>query len=278
MVKPLNKWRKQTVLKQRLITAGILVPLLLAAILYAHPDVLFGLLVFVLGLAANEWQGLIPVVTRLQQVVFWGVLVTCFVLCWLWFSVWLVVGMCLWAMVIIAVLTYPASARVWGRPWLVAAWGCVCLPLVGVAAMKLYQQPHGAGLIIYVFALVSVADSGAYFVGKAIGRHALIPKVSAGKTIEGALGGLLLPMIVAGITALLWTPSAYVKWFVLALVTAAISMFGDLVISMLKRRQKLKDTGALLPGHGGVLDRTDSVIAALPCFYMGFYVMSLVLS
>jgi phosphatidate cytidylyltransferase len=265
-------------LKQRLITAAILVPLLLAVILYADVRVLLGLLLFVLGLAAYEWQGLIPVDNRVKQMIFWGALGGASLFCWLCFPVWLVVGIILWGLVIAAVVTYPASQRIWGRAWVVALWGCVCLPLMAISAIKLYQQPHGAGLIIYVFALVSVADSGAYFVGKFLGRHALIPKVSAGKTIEGALGGLLLPMGVAAIGVWLWAPSSYVTWFGLALVTTVISMFGDLVISMLKRRQKLKDTGALLPGHGGVLDRTDSVIAALPCFYLGFYYSSLVLS
>ncbi|MDF1646355.1 MAG: phosphatidate cytidylyltransferase [Legionellaceae bacterium] len=258
-------------LKKRIITAAVLVPLLLFSILYAHPFVLLGLLVFTVGLAAYEWQNLIPILNRSHQIVFWGGLIASACICLMWFSVWLSMGLFLWLLVMCAVLTYPASQRVWGAPWLVAILGCVFLPLMGVSAIGLYQQPHGAGLIIYVLALVSVSDSGAYFVGNLIGKHALIPRVSSGKTIEGALGGLLFPMIVASIGAWIWSPGAYFKWFGLALVTVIVSIFGDLSISMLKRRRHLKDTGSILPGHGGVLDRLDSILAALPWFYVGLY-------
>ncbi|MDX2345897.1 MAG: phosphatidate cytidylyltransferase [Legionella sp.] len=258
-------------LKKRLITAAILVPLLLFSILYAHPYVLLGLLLFVLGLAAYEWQYLIPLVTYYQQGLFWGLLVLSALLCYVWFSAWLSLGLLLWIAVILAVITYPASQRMWGSPWIVAFLGCVFLPLIGVSALGLYQQPHGAGLIIYVFALVSVSDSGAYFVGKFVGKHALIPKVSSGKTIEGAIGGLLLPLGVAFVGAWMWPPQNKIMWFGLALVTVVISMFGDLAISMLKRRQHLKDTGSILPGHGGVLDRLDSLLAALPWFCAGYF-------
>ncbi len=258
-------------LKKRLITAAILVPLLLFAILYAHPLVLLGLLVFALGLAANEWQVLIPVLTIPHRAIFWGLLVVATLVCWLCFAFWLAMGLLTWAFVVLAILTYPASQRVWGFPWLVALLGCVFFPLVGVSAAGLYQQSHGAGLIIYVLALVSISDSGAYFVGNWLGKHALIPRVSSGKTIEGALGGLLLPMGVALIGYIMWSPASAPIWFGLAALTVVMSMFGDLTVSMLKRRQHLKDTGTLLPGHGGVLDRLDSLLSALPLFYAGYY-------
>ncbi len=258
-------------LKQRLITAAILVPLLLFSILYAHPFVLFGLILFVIGLAASEWQHLIPISSRLYQALFWTALIASGFLCFFWFSAWATMGLLCWVLVMLAVVTYPVSERVWGSPWLVAFLGCVFLPLLGVSAAGLYQKSHGAGLIIYVLALVSVSDSGAYFSGKLFGKHALIRHVSAGKTIEGAVGGLLLPMGVAWIGLCLWSPHDKWLWFGLALVTVVVSMFGDLAISMLKRRQHLKDTGSILPGHGGVLDRLDSVLAALPWFYVGYY-------
>ena len=258
-------------LKKRLITAAILVPLVLAAILYGHPFVLIGLLLFVLALAVDEWLGLVPLKGRRYQIMAWGVLAAGILLCVIWFPVWLVLGLVFWALVMLAVLSYPASQRIWGMPWLVALLGGVFLPLMGVTAAALYQQPHGPGLIIYVLALVSVSDSGAYFTGNFVGEHALIPQVSSGKTIEGALGGLLLPMGVAAVGAWIWSPDSLWLWFGLALVTVVVSMFGDLSISMLKRRCHLKDTGTLLPGHGGVLDRLDSLLAALPWFYVGLY-------
>lgn len=257
-------------LKRRLITAAILVPLVLFAILYAHPFVLLGLLVFVLGLAANEWVVLIPLSAMQNKLAFFTVLIFFAALCFWGFWVWLLVGLCIWILVMIAIVTYPTSERIWGASWVVWVFGCIALPLLGVSALKLYQSPHGPGLIIYVLALVSVSDSGAYFVGRFLGKHALIPQVSSGKTIEGAFGGLILPMGVAALGAWIWSPFDLPLWFELAFFTVVVSIFGDLSISMLKRRCCLKDTGKLLPGHGGILDRLDSLLAALPWFYAGF--------
>ncbi len=257
-------------LKKRLITAAILVPLVLFAILYAHPLVLLGLLVFALGLAANEWASLIPLKSVRTKFVFFATLIVSAVLCFFGFWLWLLLGLFVWGLMMLAIMTYPASERVWGMSWFVWLLGCIFLPLLGVSAAKLYLNAHGAGLIIYVLALVSVSDSGAYFAGRLLGKHALIPHVSSGKTIEGALGGLILPMGVAAIGAWIWSPHDLPIWFGIALITVVVSIFGDLAISMLKRRCHLKDTGNLLPGHGGILDRLDSLLAALPWFYAGF--------
>jgi phosphatidate cytidylyltransferase len=261
----------KTTLKKRIITASVLVPLVLLALLYAHEYVLLGLLMGVLTAAEQEWENLIPLSAPRYHALFLIGFFACLFCCLVWFAVSLTVGLVLWCLVILAILTYPASQRVWGFPWVVGAVGCVFIPLAGVSAIGLYQQEHGAWLVIYVLALVVVADSGAYFVGKLWGKHPLIPRVSSGKTIEGALGGLLLPLGVAWGAGLVWSPYSWPLWFALALGTAVISMFGDLSISMLKRRCHVKDTGSLLPGHGGVLDRLDSVLAALPWFYIGFY-------
>ncbi|MCH9755848.1 MAG: phosphatidate cytidylyltransferase [Gammaproteobacteria bacterium] len=258
-------------LKKRLITAAILVPLVLFAILYANYWVLLGLLAFVFGLASDEWGNLTPVSSLRERAIFLIVLFLGVVVCFAWFKIWLVLGLVLWCLMFLAVITYPTSQRIWGFSWCVALLAMVFLPLASVSAIGLYQQPHGPGLIVYVLALVGVSDSGAYFVGNFLGKHALIPHVSSGKTIEGALGGLILPMGVASVGAWIWSPGAYLSWFGLALVTVVVSMFGDLLISMLKRRRHLKDTGSLLPGHGGVLDRLDSLLAALPWFYVGLY-------
>ena len=91
--------------------------------------------------------------------------------------------------------------------------------------------------------------------------------MSPGKTIEGSLGGCVFVFLIAGLAALYFQPVHLLSWFVVALFTALISMLGDLFISMLKRRSGVKDTGHIIPGHGGVLDRLDSLIAALPLFF-----------
>jgi phosphatidate cytidylyltransferase len=110
---------------------------------------------------------------------------------------------------------------------------------------------------------------GAYLVGKKWGKHKLIPQVSPGKSWEGALGGFILSMLIGALGYSYFHPVDMMAWFILAALTVTASMFGDLFISILKRRSHLKDTGALIPGHGGILDRLDSLLAGLPLFYFG---------
>jgi len=137
----------------------------------------------------------------------------------------------------------------------------------------LHQRSHGSDLIVYLLCLVWAADIGAYLAGKCWGRHKLIPRVSPGKTVEGMMGGFLLTMLVAFVAYWYFRPVYSFLWFVIAAGIMLISLLGDLFISMLKRRRNLKDTGQIFPGHGGVLDRLDSLIAALPLFYLGLHFM-----
>lgn len=262
-------------LRKRFITALILMPLVLLALLFAHPLLLAIMVLAVLAVGAWEWFALIPLVKTWHQVLYGVLLILCLGACLVWFPLWIMSSLVLWLAIILAVLTYPRSEVVWGRPVVVGFLGALLLPLSGCVLAALYENVYGIGLIIYVLGLVIAADSGAYFAGNLWGKHALIPKVSSGKTIEGSLGGLVLPMLVAWGGALVWSPVSWGAWFGLALATTVMSMFGDLFISMLKRRSHVKDTGSLLPGHGGVLDRIDSLLAALPCFYIGLYYLPL---
>jgi len=258
-------------LRKRLLTAVILMPLVLFALLYAHPFILVIMVLAVLAVGTWEWLALIPLVKTWHRMLYGVLLMLSFGACLKWFSAWIITSIMAWILMVLAVLTYPRSEVIWGRPVVVGLTGILLLPLSGCVLAAMYQHVYGIGLIIYVLGLVIAADSGAYFAGNLWGKHALIPKVSSGKTIEGSLGGLLLPMLVAWIGALVWSPASWVAWFGLALMTTVMSMFGDLLVSMLKRRSHVKDTGSLLPGHGGVLDRIDSLLAALPCFYIGFH-------
>jgi CDP-diglyceride synthetase len=262
-------------LKKRFATAVILIPLVLLALLYAHPFFLAAMVLLVLALGAWEWFALIPLKKIWHMVLYGVLLILSLGACVIWFSVWIMISLVAWLAIIAAILTYPRSEVVWGRPVIVGLLGLLLLPLAGCVLAALYENLYGIGLIVYVLGLVIAADSGAYFAGNLWGKHKLIPKVSSGKTIEGSIGGVLLPMLVAWVGALIWSPMSWLAWFGLALATTVMSMFGDLFISMLKRRSHIKDTGKLLPGHGGVLDRIDSLLAALPCFYIGFYFLPL---
>ena len=128
---------------------------------------------------------------------------------------------------------------------------------------------NGAYLYLLVFAAAWITDSGAYFTGVAFGKHKLIPDVSPKKTVEGAVGGVAFCIAVMALYAFIagkmsgLTPN-YLAFIVCGLILSIVSMIGDLVMSLLKRKHGIKDYGVLFPGHGGVLDRFDSVIACAP--------------
>jgi phosphatidate cytidylyltransferase len=118
--------------------------------------------------------------------------------------------------------------------------------------------------VVLILALVSLADTGAYFAGNAWGRHKLAPSISPGKTREGAVGGLAVALVYAIICGAFVEGIAWVPYLFSAALIAVLSIVGDLFESALKRQAGAKDSGTLLPGHGGILDRIDSATATLP--------------
>jgi phosphatidate cytidylyltransferase len=174
-----------------------------------------------------------------------------------------------WLVALAAVLTFPRSFR----PALVAVTGFVVLLPSWLLLARLHAGvPHGPGLAMTLLAIVWAADVGAYAFGRLFGRTKLAPAVSPGKTLEGMAGGLLLAALAAGVAAaLLGLPVARVA--TLGVATALVSVLGDLTQSMFKRNVGLKDSGRLLPGHGGVLDRIDSLTAAIPLFAGGLWLL-----
>jgi len=144
------------------------------------------------------------------------------------------------------------------------AQGAAVLWLAWCAAVWLRVE-HGAGVALGALAVVWAADSGAYFAGKRFGKRRLAPAISPGKTVAGLVGGLAAALTIAALLAA--ADAAQTRWWlVAALVAALFSVVGDLYESSLKRRAGVKDSGGLLPGHGGILDRIDGLIAALPPF------------
>jgi len=144
----------------------------------------------------------------------------------------------------------------------------VGLSLVCLVLMRAYQ--NGALFVLFLMLVVWTGDTAAYYVGSAIGKHKLAPRVSPGKTLEGALGGIAMVALVAwGGAAHFGLPQPAVVAFGCAV--GIFSIIGDLTESMFKRAAGLKDSGALLPGHGGLLDRIDSVTAAAPLYALGLF-------
>jgi phosphatidate cytidylyltransferase len=172
----------------------------------------------------------------------------------------------------VAVLTYP---RKFGMGTVGAA-GFVALVPSWLMLVRLHGEwPLGHALAMTALAIVWAADVGAYTFGRAFGRIKLAPAVSPGKTWEGVTGGLISAAAAAWVAAtLIKLPAGAL--LALGVLTALASVVGDLAVSVFKRNVGLKDTGTLLPGHGGVMDRIDSLTAAIPVFVLGLMLAKIV--
>ncbi|PKH22802.1 phosphatidate cytidylyltransferase [Enterobacterales bacterium CwR94] len=273
-------------LKSRLITAFILIPVVIAA-LFLLPPAGFAITTLVICmLAAWEWGQLAGFKTRHQRI--WIAVLCGLLLALMLFtlpayqhsadvlriqtSLWVALGW--WIVALLLVLTYPGSASMWrGSQPLRLLFGVLTIvPFFwGMLALRQfhYDTDHatGAWWLLYVMILVWGADSGAYLFGKMLGKHKLAPKVSPGKTWEGFIGGLITSALIACLFG--WLAPLAVSTTVLltcSVVAALASVLGDLTESMFKREAGIKDSGNLIPGHGGILDRIDSLTAAVPVF------------
>lgn len=135
------------------------------------------------------------------------------------------------------------------------------------------QLMNGRTLLFYLFFAIWSSDTGAYFAGRSLGRHKLAPHVSPNKTIEGAIGGILTTVVVLLLVNVYFGLCAAEAIVILAVVLSAVGQMGDLVESMFKRFAKVKDSGNIFPGHGGVLDRFDSLIMTAPFLYYTIVVL-----
>lgn len=260
--------------RQRFFTALILIPLVFCAIYYANDWGLIGIIGVLVAALAWEWSGLLPLPALPGKLGFTAVVLLSIgpLLVGLGWS--LLINLILWVGIFWAVITYPKTRPIWGHVWLMTGVAWFSLVLFAECLWALFHQDHGRWFLVYLLGLVWATDIGAYMFGKLWGAHRLIPQVSPGKTIEGTVGGLLLASLIALLGAWYAQPSSLLVWLGHAWIVIGISMLGDLWISMLKRRVQIKDTGHILPGHGGVLDRLDSLIASLPFFYYFSFVYS----
>jgi len=146
--------------------------------------------------------------------------------------------------------------------------GLVYIPFFLGHAILIRNEQEGLSWVVMLITVVIAADSGAYYVGKNLGRRKLCPRISPGKTVEGSVGGLIAAVLVGGVVKV--AAFSHLSWLScigLAAIVAVMSQIGDLVESVLKRSVDAKDSGRLLPGHGGVLDRIDGLLFALPALY-----------
>ena len=170
-----------------------------------------------------------------------------------------------WTLALLWILIAPQRTRAWAT----ALAGILALVPAWVALTRLVEfWPRGAQWVLFILTLVFAADTGAYFAGTLCGRVKLAPQVSPGKTWEGVVGGMVFATLV-GYGGSRWFGLPPPQFIPLCLAAAAFSVVGDLTESMFKRAAGLKDSGRLFPGHGGVLDRVDGVLAAAPVMCLG---------
>jgi len=187
------------------------------------------------------------------------------------FELLLIAAVLWWLFALILVVRYPRNFT----PTFVALAGIVVLLPSWALLVRLHRDGTlGAELAFTLLLIVWAADVGAYAFGRLFGRTKLAPAVSPGKTWEGVTGGLVIAGLAAGVAAV-WLDLSVSRLVVLGIATALISVLGDLTQSMFKRNVGLKDSGKLLPGHGGVLDRIDSLTSAVPAFVVGLWVLQL---
>jgi phosphatidate cytidylyltransferase len=267
--------------KARLLTAMGLIPLVLLGLFYLPVIYLRAITVIIMLAAAWEWgrmlalpkQSLFKFMAGMALLVIAiGMLLTqlqwLYKLAWFFGLGWLLIAGYLMAS---AYRTKPWTAH---RGYSTLA-GYFVLGSFGVGLNGLLSLPLGAMGLLGLLSLIWAADSGAYYAGRAYGKHLLLPQVSPKKTWEGVAGGMLAANITA--LCLAWLIAYYanialINWknFGLLQLLLGISIVGDLFESLIKRAHHVKDSGGLLPGHGGLLDRLDSLMAALP-FFMVIY-------
>lgn len=263
-------------LKQRVITALILAPIVLAGLFLLEPLAFAWFVAVVVLLGAWEWANFAGISAQKGRMVYALVVAAVLYLSSGIPAIWVLsAGVLWWLLAVALVASYPDRLAGWKSPRMIALMGLFVLvpfwkAMVLVRSSSLQLAPDFSVLwvILYMLFLVWAADIGAYFAGKAWGRRKLAPNVSPGKSWAGAWGGVasvVLLAIIAG--SLVSLALSDLLWLIVASsVTAAISIYGDLLESMLKRHRGIKDSSQLLPGHGGVMDRIDSLTAAIPVF------------
>ena len=272
-------------LKLRVITSLVLFPFTLYCILFLSNAYFALVMGLVMLIAAYEWAGLAGFSTPFRKMAFVVIVGTVI------YSVWLVnfllssdvmnlMAIIFWFFCTIMVLKYPKSAFFWkDKSIVIAMMGIILLLLTWYALISIraieglqfaQQTIDGPYIMLFCMMLIWAADTGAYFTGRRFGKNKLAPQISPGKSWEGVYGGSLLAVIIATCCSLLYQLNLqdYFNILIITIVTIAYSVVGDLMESMFKRQAGVKDSGNILPGHGGMLDRIDGVIAAVPIFFI----------
>lgn len=264
-------------LKQRLITAAILIPLVVWTIFASSLVTFTTLIAAVAILAAWEWHQMIGIKSPTMRVMLMIDLIVVLYLAITQINPYFVIsiGIIIWLLATLTILAYSNNSlserlsylfknKIFGA---ISSILILTVFVVSAVTLKTFSET-GAFLFFFVMVTVWLADTGGYFAGKRFGKHALARSVSPNKTWEGVAGAIVLASIWAAAFYSVTSPSTitWFEWMLISIATVASSIIGDLFESLYKRAFSVKDSGNLLPGHGGILDRIDSLLAAVPIF------------
>ena len=263
-------------LRQRIITAIILAPIVLACVFLLQHFEFTLFVAAVLVVAAWEWAKLANLSDMNRYLYAFLVAVVMSAAYFAPVNPVLLLGSLWWVIAFVLVVNYPKLDELWGNSAVIMIIGVVTLVPGFLALIELKRHAESSYLICLLFFLIWGADIGAYFTGRAFGKRKLSPGVSPGKSWAGFYGGLVTSFVIAVLMSLyLGRPQLAtadgVIFLAACMLIAVVSVLGDLTISMFKRRRDIKDSSNLLPGHGGFLDRIDSLLSASPVFvlYLG---------
>jgi phosphatidate cytidylyltransferase len=267
------------VLKERVLTAVVLVVVLLGVMLGLPPIATVWLLTVLVLIGAWEWAGFVGNGGPASRAVFTIAVALALVGCLYFYDqspdfvrITMAVAMVWWFAAFLWLCLAPARVN----PVSAAAAGLLSLVPCWLALVYVTFTTQSTRWVLFTLALVWAADTGAFFAGRWLGRVPLAPRVSPKKTWEGVIGGVIASGVVAWVAAT-WLLEVEVWPFVVTCIAiAALSIVGDLTESMLKRAAGLKDSGSLFPGHGGMLDRLDSVTAAAPALVFALIAMKVI--
>ena len=268
---------------ERIITALVLVAVVLSCMFATQSHYpMYMLMIIAAGVAGYEWFKLMPRKSKnVIKPVAWGYGLVTAVLSALALQyndfallLW-TASIFTWILSVYWVKSYPDYDG-----WYNNSLKFIGLILISAAVTAIFSVWQSSPWwLMYLFLLVWGADSGAYFVGRKLGKKKLAPDVSPNKSVEGLYGGVATAMIIVIAVEVLYldlTLAEHILFLILSVITVFSSVLGDLFESMIKRRAGIKDSGRILPGHGGVLDRIDSLLAAAPIFAAGIYVLKLI--
>jgi phosphatidate cytidylyltransferase len=263
----------------RLITALVLIPLVVFAVLLLPTDMFRWGVVVLAALAIIEWARLAGLESGPGRALYFLLVTAYFLLLGaaeslgaaLVLSLPMAVFWILFILVVALGRKRPVNQSGKTTSFALLLFGPLLIGVAGVALVGLHRLD--AGLTLFLLFMIWIADSAAYFSGRSFGRNRLAPAISPGKTVEGVVGALVAVTIYAFVFALLNRDFSGLElglFLVLCLLTTMVSVVGDLFESLIKRHRGVKDSGRILPGHGGILDRIDSLIAAAPVFFVGY--------